>query len=144
MTMWVVDPNKVMSELLDGEAVIIDLASGTYHAATGVAATVWSGIVVGHSLERIMDDVRRAHTDVPTDAELHVKEFIVRVVDSGLAVPSTEILSTADARSPIQGEPTPWSLPVLESHDDLADLLLLDPVHDVTDSGWPNAVPPAE
>jgi len=139
--MWVVDSNKVMSELLDGEAVIVDLATGRYHAAVGVAATVWEGILCGHSLELIMDDVRRAHTGVPDNAEHHVKGFIVSVVDAGLAMPSTEVLSTSDTRSPISGEPTAWSVPVLESHDDLADLMLIDPVHDVTEQGWPHTPP---
>ena len=137
--MWFVDPNKVMSELLDGEAVIVDLASGRYHAAAGVAATVWEGILCGQSFEHIMDDVRRAHTGLPADAGHLVKEFIVRVVDRGLAIPSTELLSTSDTRSPIGVEPTSWVAPVLESHDDLADLMLIDPVHDVTDQGWPHA-----
>jgi hypothetical protein len=34
-------------------------------------------------------------------------------------------------------EPTPWVRPVLESHTDLADLMLIDPVHDVSTRGWP-------
>ena len=58
--MWQIDNDKVMSEILDGEAVIVDLASGRYHAAAGVAATVWEGLLCGHSFERIMDEARRA------------------------------------------------------------------------------------
>lgn len=137
--MWLIDPNKVMSEILDGEAVIIDLATGSYHAAAGVAGTVWEGMVCGHSLDRIMGDVRRSHTDVPADAETAVRTFIDSVVAAGLAQPATNAGSTSDSRVPAGPEPTPWSVPVLESHDDLADLMLLDPVHDVTNLGWPHA-----
>ncbi|MFM8528721.1 MAG: PqqD family peptide modification chaperone, partial [Ilumatobacteraceae bacterium] len=78
--MWMVDPNRVLSEVLDGEAVIVDLASGKYHAAAGVAATVWEGMLCGHSLDRIMDDVHRVHCDVPDDAEEAVRSFIDSVV----------------------------------------------------------------
>lgn len=141
--MWLIDPNKVMSEILDGEAVIIDLVTGRYHAAAGVAATVWEGIVCGHALDRIMSDVHRSHTGVPADAETAVRAFIDSVVEAGLAQPATNTGSTSDSRVPAGPEPTPWAVPVLESHDDLADLLLLDPVHDVTELGWPNAAPPA-
>jgi len=140
--MWLIDPNKVMSEILDGEAVIIDLATGRYHAAAGVAATVWEGIICGHSFDRIMSDVRRAHTDVPDDAEAAVHAFIDSVVEAGLAQPATNAGSTSDSRVPAGPTPTPWSVPLLESHDDLADLMLIDPVHDVTAQGWPHAAPP--
>lgn len=140
--MWLVDSNSVLSEILDGEAVIIDLSSGRYHAAAGVAATIWEGVLCGHSLARIMDDVRRAHSGVPNDAEAAVRAFIDSVVVQGLAQPSAGDTSTSDPRNPMSGPITPWSEPVLESHDDLADLLLIDPVHDVTTQGWPHTAAP--
>jgi hypothetical protein len=139
--MWFVDPGKVISETLEGEAVIVDLASGRYHAAAGVAATVWEGMRVGHSLDRIMSDVRRSYTAIPDDAEAGVQAFIDGVVGAGLAVPVQAAESAADDHGPVTAGPGPWSVPVLESHDDLADLMLIDPVHDVTEMGWPHARP---
>ena len=138
---WSVDPGKVISETLDGEAVIVDLASGRYHAAAGVAATVWEGMRLGFALDRIMSDVRRAYTAIPDDAEASVQTFIDAVVDAGLAVPLQAAESAADDHASVTVGPRPWSVPVLESHDDLADLMLIDPVHDVTEVGWPHARP---
>ena len=139
--MWFVDATKVISETLDGEAVIVDLASGRYHAAAGAAATVWDGMRLGYSLDRIMSDVRRLYTAIPGDAEAGVQAFIAAVVDAGLAVPVHAAESPADDHAPVTAGPEPWSAPVLESHDDLADLMLIDPVHDVTSNGWPNTHP---
>ena len=34
-------------------------------------------------------------------------------------------------------ERQPWAAPTLERFTDLQSLLLLDPIHDVDDSGWP-------
>jgi hypothetical protein len=34
-----------------------------------------------------------------------------------------------------------WSSPVLSIYDDMQDLLLLDPIHDVDESGWPAIKP---
>ena len=104
--MWTVDTDKVMSEILDGEAVIIDLASGRYHAAIGVACTIWEGLLCGHSFERIMNDVHRHHTGVPADAETVVRVFIDSVVAAGLAQPSANTGSTSDSRVPAGPEPT--------------------------------------
>lgn len=142
--MWFVDPTKVISETLDGEAVIVDLASGRYHSATGVAATVWEGMLLGYSLDRIMHDVDRSHTAIPDDAEALVEAFIDEVIRTGLAVPSLGAGPAPADCSHMTGERTPWSVPVLESHNDLADLMLIDPVHDVTETGWPHARPVSE
>ncbi|MEY4373351.1 MAG: hypothetical protein RL219_2120 [Actinomycetota bacterium] len=131
-----------MAEVLDGEAVIIDLATGRYHAAAGVAATVWAAASAGASFPSIMATIAARHSDVPADAEHAVRAFLAQTVAAGLAVQDDAAGSDVTPSFP-DDSVTPWSVPVLESHDDLADLLLLDPVHDVTESGWPHAAPPA-
>ncbi len=32
---------------------------------------------------------------------------------------------------------TPFQIPVLDVYSDMQDLLLLDPIHDVDETGWP-------
>lgn len=135
--MWSVDRQSVLSEILDGEAVIVDLASGHYHATSGVGATVWAGVVGGDPIDTIMVDVHRRHTDVPDDATAIVGAFIASLVAAGLARPADGNETAGDRLVLVADEPTPWAPPVLESHDDLADLMLIDPVHDVTARGWP-------
>lgn len=140
---WRVRSAEVMSEVLDGEAVIIDLASGRYHGTPGVGATVWQAISAGCSLEAILAEVARRHTAVPDDAADQIRRFIEQLAEAGLVVEdSGGHASPSSAETPASAL-TPWSMPRLESHDDLADLLLLDPVHEVTEEGWPHAAPPA-
>jgi hypothetical protein len=138
---WRVRSAQVMSEVLDGEAVIIDLMSGRYHGASGVGATVWQAISAGCSMEDLLADVARLHTAVPEDAADQIRRFIDQLVTAGLVVEE----NGRQASQSIAGIPTPittpWSMPELESHDDLQDLLLLDPVHEVTEAGWPHAAP---
>lgn len=136
--MWFVDRNSVQSEVLDGEAVIVDFATGRYHAAAGVGATVWEAMKYGQEFDEIMIEVQSSHTEVPDDAEISVRAFIDSVVDAGLAKRSDAAMSANDQpRSAKATAPMPWSIPLLESHNDLADLMLIDPVHDVTARGWP-------
>ena len=138
--MWSVDRTSVLSEILDGEAVIVDLSTGCYHAAAGVGATVWAGVVNGDSLEAIVAEVGRCHTDIPDDATAVISAFIETLVVAGLARPTVGTASTDGRLSTCAGEQTPWAAPILETHDDLADLMLIDPVHDVTERGWPDVV----
>jgi hypothetical protein len=141
---WRIDPDRVVWEILDGEAVIVDLAAGHYHAATGVAATVWRAIDDGHDLAGIVTVAVGAHPDAPPDAAEQIAGFIGELHTAGLLVTADAADPEASAARPASSAPTdrtgqPWSPPCLESHDDLEDLLLLDPVHDVTADGWPNA-----
>jgi hypothetical protein len=130
-----------MSEELDGEAVIIDLASGRYHATAGVGATIWRTLRAGADEDSVMAEVLRCHTEVPADASASVAAFIGTLRAAGLVTPGAPALA---APAPTNAEPLPtaWVDPTLESHDDLEDLLLLDPVHDVSESGWPHVAPP--
>lgn len=133
--------NQVMSEVLDGEAVIIDMASGRYHAASGVAGTIWQAIGAGFSFAAILNEVLRCHSGVPADAAETIKGFIGQLMAANLV--QEDAGETADQTiSEPAGKATQWAPPVLESHDDLQDLLLLDPVHEVTEAGWPHAAPP--
>lgn len=134
---WTIDPNRVVWEVLDGEAVIVDLAAGHYHAANGVAATVWQAIAAGYDLAMIETLAERAHTDVPRGASDQITGFIDQLLTAGLIARASADAVAGTVEPP--ANPTPWARPRLESHDDLEDLLLLDPVHDVTADGWPNA-----
>jgi hypothetical protein len=139
---WVVQPEWVMSEILDGEAVIVDLRSGRYHAAQGVAATAWSVLGRGADLGTILREVSAVHAPVPTDVDARIRAFIDQLLLAELIVEVAGSAASPTEDSSRSVSPSSWNDPVLESHDDLEDLLLLDPVHDVGADGWPQVAPP--
>ncbi len=62
--------------------------------------------------------------------ELVAESLIVPAKDAPVGA-SSEPLGTA-------GPEAPFVLPVLERYTDMQELLLLDPIHDVDESGWPH------
>lgn len=140
---WTVDTGRVIWEVLDGEAVIVDLASGRYHAASGVTLTVWEALAGGADLTATTTLVAATHPGTPDDAREHIAAFVDDLVTQGLLTPAP-----APATPAVRPEvatataPASWAPPALESYEDLEDLLLLDPVHEVTPDGWPHAGPP--
>jgi hypothetical protein len=74
----------------------------------------------------------------PVDRTVETKQSITTFIEQLLA----EKLIAPNGGIP---DPQPWSPqfsspfspPVLDRFDDLRDLLFLDPVHDVSDAGWP-------
>lgn len=149
---WCIDAGRVMWEELDGETVIVDLSSGRYHAASGTALSIWSALAAGATVEEIIGALRVRHPRTPDDAEAAVTAFIGELVGAGLVIadpqgPHDPPDPTPSAPAQLRQDDTsggdPWQPPRLESYDDLEDLLLLDPVHDVSVQGWPQVQPPA-
>ena len=121
------------SELFDGELVVADYVSGLYYSISKTGAVIWQALRAGYATEEITDRLASVATDL--DAKRFVPEFVARLAAEGLIA--------ARAPSPDRGN---WpefvaadlSEPGLERFEDLRDLLLLDPVHDVDQQGWPH------
>ena len=123
----------VVAELVDGEAIVIDLRSGRYYSLLGPAATVWSRLLAGHSPAEILESV----TGAPTHEELgtSLQRFVDHLLAEGLIRPSSD----AVARGP-GGSLAAWPLEALrlECFTDMQDMLTLDPIHEIDDEfGWP-------
>ena len=73
--------------------------------------------------------------DLERAVEVYVEELLVeellREAGPGRAPSEAE---PAAAPPPVQ---TPFRTPVLSKFDDMNEMLLLDPVHDVAETGWP-------
>jgi hypothetical protein len=139
---FAVDRAQVVHETLDGETVLIHLPSGVYFSLTGWGPVAWSLLVAGHSPAEVGALVaQRAGTDIDVGAD-------VRALVDQLRAES--LLITADDARPVEAAPAEWPTvsgdyepPRLARYDDMQYLLLLDPIHEASDTGWPAQVAPA-
>ena len=124
-------------ERLDGEVIIINLQTGLYFSLSGSAADLWSLAHDGLPVEQWISALD-GHFSSPVLSE-DIEGFIGTLTDNGLV----EILESS---VPMQGRSIDlpddyargaWTRPVLEVFEDLQDLILVDPIHDVSDDGWP-------
>ena len=134
---FAVRSSNVVSETIDGELIILDLAAGTYHAAQGVGAALWQLAVAGLDEGQIMTACQDAWPGTPVADE--VRAFLDHVVGLGLLSTGDSVPTSARRADFVHLDRIDWSHPTLTSCDDLADMIQLDPIHDVTDTGWPTA-----
>jgi hypothetical protein len=131
------EPN-VVAEHFGAETVIVNLETGVYYNLRGTAHDVWTMVVdSGFSTE---DAVRAMHANHMTDAATigrDVDEFIDSLLRENLITRSDGRVATDRPSDPADAQ-AEWVRPVLEIFSDLKDILLLDPVHDVDEHGWPN------
>ena len=74
----------------------------------------------------------------PADARAVVAAFLDSLVTEGLLVAQSES-ATPPALLDLPGDAGPFTVPGFEKFTDMQDLLLLDPIHDVDETGWPRA-----
>ncbi len=124
------DPD-VASEDFDGEYVVLDLASGKYFSLLEGAAVVWRGILAGHTLETLCAELPR---DDPRRSD--VAQLIDALLEHHLIVPTDPATEPPkEIAAQLASRPGPFQV---DMFDDLADLLVADPIHDVDpETGWP-------
>lgn len=134
----------VVSQEIEGEAILIHFDSGCYYSANATGSSILDLIQRGHTAPEISGKLAIAYSDAPTELHELVGGFLSQAIGEGLLVPAGD---SAGMGSEASGEARlavgPWVAPRLERFDDLQDLLMLDPIHDVDAVGWP-VPPPAD
>ena len=134
---------SIVNETIDGEAVMINLDTGSYYSTDRVGAVIWALIDDGRTLGEILSLLAERYEGNAADIETAARHFIQQLCAESLIV--TAEAPSAPARTPpANGTREPFVAPVLEKYDDMKDLLLADPIHDVdTAAGWPNRPEPS-
>jgi hypothetical protein len=135
-----VNEPDVIHQLFDREVVVVDLRSGSYYSLSESGGTAW--LAFGSGGARIAD-VAQLLTSVyalPHDvAARDLQAFIAELTTRDLIVACPSGHGAVDAANVTTPTAT-YSPPELRSYNDLQELFLLDPVHEVdAAAGWPNA-----
>jgi hypothetical protein len=143
-TRFKVNATNVVHEAIAGEVVIVNLKSGSYYSLDKVGADVWEGIVAGGSVGQIAEGIAHRYESAGADIGRAVSQLVNELVQEELLVPLTseEVQPLPDAGPASRPDEAAgkgmYEPPVLQKYTDMQDLLLLDPIHDVDDTGWPN------
>jgi len=135
----------IVHQNIVGEVIIVDLRAGTYFSLTETASFVWEALVNEFSCDEIVDEVFNVFDGSREEVEKSVNQFLEQLFAEQLIV---SVETTDPKRSGVlnmapPAEKRPFVKPVLQKYTDMEDILVLDPIHDFDDAGWPN-VPTAK
>jgi hypothetical protein len=137
-----VNAGQVISEIIDNEAVMINLTTGNYYSLNGTGAEVWDAIARRETVDEIAVALAgRYQTAAREEVESSVRALVEELRGEGLIVPADDggsIGSYDGTPSVAPSTGAPFEAPRLEKHTDMQDLILLDPVHEVGEDGWPH------
>lgn len=133
----------VVAEDFGGEVVVLNLGNGRYFSLLGVSADIWRDLARGHKPQDLIDYAVAARASLGEAVSVLVASMIAEglirpLSDSEDRASPTGTASAAAAL--LAGE----DVPPMEAFDDMAELILADPIHDVDeDMGWPVKRDPA-
>jgi hypothetical protein len=141
-----VNSPHVIHETIDGEVIVINLASGNYYSVKGAGADVWDVIESSPGADKnaIAAAIAARFGRASDEIEREIADFLGALKREEL-VAATENGASASVSPPdgaSNGSKT-FEPPLLEKYTDMQDLVLLDPVHEVDSTGWPAPKPDA-
>ena len=141
MPRFTIKSPQVIHETVDAEAVIVNLETGHYYMLKETGERIWAALARGASVRDIVAELGGADDGVDGALEATVSTFLRELLAEGLIVPAPDAAGEPRAAgAPALARPgTPVAAPVLEKFQDMKELILLDPVHEVhEDLGWPH------
>lgn len=135
-------PHIVHEIFSDDEAAIINLKTGNYYSLNPTGAEIWSLIEKNASGDEVVNAFNQLYETDSVDMASEINNFIKELEAEDLIVRSE---NGAENSSDIKNFPAEnqnkknsFVAPILERFADLQELLLLDPIHDVDEAGFPH------
>ena len=133
---------SVIYERFDDELVAIQLDSGTYHSMMGVATDAFVLLAHEATATELAKALASKYAATPEEIEPQLGPFLEELRKE-------QLIASVNARKPretlrVEGNASglPFVAPSLQAFRDLEGLLLLDPIHEVGDEGWPQPSDP--
>lgn len=129
-------------ERLDGEVIAIDFRSGKYGSFMGPSADIMWLLQTETPRSRWYTLVAKSFPYGPSEEAFNqdIDDFLNRLVELHIIEEADQLTGSIESL-PADYERDAWSTPVFAIQDDLVDLLVIDPIHDTSDDGWPQTKP---
>lgn len=118
---------EVVAKIMDGEAVVINLANGMYYSLDNVGGLIWASIEAGRRIDEIAAEIAARYEVDPGQARDDVLGLASQLLDEGL-IAVDETANRPPAAAPAaESRKAPYQAPQLNAYSDMEDLLALDP-----------------
>jgi hypothetical protein len=113
--------------------MVMNLRDGIYYSVTGGAAAIWPALIGGVALDEIAVSVARTTAAPLARVAADLDAYVARLGDEGILR-----AATAAAHDPPRiAAVSSYQGFAIERFDDMRAMLILDPVHEVGEFGWP-------
>ena len=129
----------IIHETIHGEVILVNMLNGSYYSTDQTGTFIWNHLQNGVSTDQLVILVTAEYSGEPSEIREQVFQHLTQLEQEGLILPadSAPPAPTPAASMQTGAEKRPFVAPTLAKYTEMEDLLLLDPIHDVDESGWP-------
>lgn len=128
--MYILHP-RLTADLFDNELVIANLDTGLYYTLTGSILE----IINEFPLDSLSQIDKLMHSLYPDCDTANIKSVMTKLIEEQLIIKIDH--TKADQPKWKYNSKLGYQDSILNKYADMQDLLMLDPVHEVDEEGWP-------
>lgn len=131
----------VIDEQFEDEYVLVNLKTGAYYSLSLGGAVIWDTLSSGATASEIVQHLAALYQGEPGELSADVTRILGDMEREALITPDPASGNGRPARPHTANVPSPrpeFPPALLEKYTDMQALLLLDPIHQVDETGWPS------
>ena len=137
---YCIEKAEVVSDIIDGEAIMLQRKYGDYFSTDGVGGLIWQWIGEGQSRSQILNKLNARFSASLAEIATAVDSFLANLVAHKLVreIVEGDKLAIESLIEPQTNPDAEFVRPTLHVYSDIRNMVLLDPIHDVDENvGWP-------
>lgn len=132
---------KIVHQTIDGEVIIINFENGIYYSLNATGTNIWSCTERNDTIAEIVKEIMNKYEGNQEVIEKDINQFIIDLEKEELIVLNKENENKnsqeSKEKSETSKEKPKYEKPELIKYTDMKEMLLLDPIHEVDETGWP-------
>ena len=137
-----IDRTRIVFEQFEDETVLVNTENGFYYSLSPSGSDILRLLEDGCPVEDLVHGLVGNSHDI-SQMEVLIESFVQRLTSEGIVVDRASdhpFDTNGEHRAPLYAESAVFLPPALDRFDDVRDLLLIDPIHQVDEEyGWPKA-----
>jgi hypothetical protein len=136
-----VDEPHIVYETIDGETILMDLRSGNYFSIEKSGVAIWEALAESGDVDALIRIAAEAcEPGKAEQVKSDIQNFVKKLLEENLLRESSESVSskiTEEMQSLLKKTVSAMTPLEINKYSDMQEMLLLDPIHDVDEKGWP-------
>jgi hypothetical protein len=129
---------SIIHEFLVDEIILANLDTGIYYSIRFTGVAIWQMLLAGNSADTIIAAFAQQYSINISHASEILNTFLNTLLSEEILVPVSTQTDPVSAGDFFPAWTAEYQLPSFEKYVDMKNLLMLDPIHEVDEQGWPS------
>ena len=138
--MYTINAPHVVHDTIENETILFNLKTGNYYSFDSFGVVLWDAIIEAYNIDDFIEKLALKYAKTQSEIKVIIDSFLSELLKEGLIVNDEKKVDTANNidKSIIDNLAIKLQTPVLHKYTNMQDMLLLDPIHDTGEKGWPS------